>query len=187
MAGGGRPLAAKSVMSHPARRHRSWRQSTRNRWNDTHRCSVPSCTCYTCATVAGRPSNGSNGPTTPCAASSVPTSRAGDPGTPGRDARQVRPVPSPAAAITHSARFLGAPVPSGDYRNAASCGIHRFSFPARVAVTGPTWNNLRRLPSVAPARPLWCYGCNGCWRASVATRSTPVIRIVRRNVFTLSR
>jgi hypothetical protein len=51
----------------------------------------------------------------------------------------------------------------------------------------PTWNGLRRLPSVAAARPLRCDRCNGCWRASLATRSTPVIRIVRKTSFTLSR
>jgi deoxyribonuclease V len=42
-------------------------------------------------------------------------------------------------------------------------------FPPGAAVTGPTWNDLRRLPSVAAARPLRCNRCNGgngCWRAS---------------------
>jgi hypothetical protein len=59
--------------------------------------------------------------------------------------------------------------------------------PAGVAVTGPTWYGLRRRPSVAAARPLRCNRCDGCWRASLATRSTPVIRIVRKIISTWSR
>jgi len=40
-------------------------------------------------------------------------------------------------------------------------------------------------PSVPPAGPLRCNGSNGCWRASLTTRATTVMRVVRKSYFYL--